>query len=320
VRTKRDSEHDIMAAGISNEKLMEMETVKIAIAMASHIRYKGQVAKLRGAVDSLLKQRKTSDVLLSISFANDAYKREFHEMQRKHPKIKIFVSEKHKFQMEHLHALSKHFKEYSLILFCDDDDMYHPLRTFRFADAYLAEMSRLQKGEKLVGVKEMKWCRHTHTGCSTPIASEFWCYGVIPSVIETFFARIKDDFDLLKHPFADIIFREYFRRIDPKNRWATIQTAPLYQYQHHANSVTQRTKNEAMRDPKIGVRHEMFSGAIAPCTDARCCLSKSARVRRLAQHTPYQTVEQLENIFPEEEYVKVVMQFLCDIPFECPGN
>lgn len=104
-----------------------------------------------------------------------------------------------------------------------------------------------------MGVRELRPYLHHYYKKMSCCAGEYWCYGVIPSIIISFFERKKDDFDILKHNYADLIFKEYFRRLNESHSWYDINVmdTPLGLYIHHENenSVTEsRTNTKSLCD------------------------------------------------------------------------
>eukprot|EP01084_Bolivina_argentea_P267330 453757_1 len=279
----------------------KVDGVKIAVAMASHIRYNDQCELLCQAISSLANQELHCDILIGMS-CDEKYKPdeplESEEKIWPTHKYRLVVAETRLYQMEHFHNLSKYFGEYDLILFCDDDDEYQLNRTYQFADAFLQAKEILKADQEMGFIAEQG-----HD-------DEYWCYGVPPSIIDTFFDKMKDDTDLFKNTYSDMIFRQYLRslELDPSKLCGRLNSEkPLYIHNtNNKNSITSISrrlcimyKNKEERDYII--RQNAFLYAVT-------------NVQRPINHLIESKVslEEIENVFPEMEYVKVVMMFLCD--------
>lgn len=184
--------------------------MKTAVLVSSHIYYSDQLTRLDKCLNSLCEQTVLPDVFVSISFANDDYKRDFGSLLRKYPSVQFKLSAQQKFQMEHLYILSLLVTDYDMVMFCDDDDTYHPLRVEAFE--YTFEELRInceKEGKQFGGVRE--------TINKDFFASEYWLYGVRPYLLTDFFTRIKGYEDLMRHKFADMYLREFLRKTGSKN-------------------------------------------------------------------------------------------------------
>lgn len=188
---------------------------KVAILIASHINYDGQIDLLDNCIKSLLEQiSKPTSIYVSISFENDSYKRQFRNIlvkysQTLHPKIYFRISKEKKHQMEHLYNIYSNvdLDNYDMLMFCDDDDTYHIERVGEFINAF----NYGKHSENFGGVKEcIKLQNNFHPQFDTP---EYWCYGIIPNVIVDFFSFFKGPcYMLLQHKFGDLYFRHYLRK------------------------------------------------------------------------------------------------------------
>lgn len=180
--------------------------MKTAVLVPSHIYYPDQLQRLDTCLKSLSSQTYIPDIFVSISFANDTYKREFATLLRKYPTINFKLSPEQKFQMEHLSILSPLVINYDLLMFCDDDDTYHPLRV----EAFETTFEQLRKhceveGKRFGGVREIL--------NNDKFASEFWANGICPWLLTEFFERVKGYEDLLRHKFADMYLREFLTKM-----------------------------------------------------------------------------------------------------------
>jgi len=110
--------------------------MKTAVLVPSHIYYPDQLSRLDTCLDSLCSQTVVPDIFVSISFANNTYKREFATLLRKYPTVKFTLSAQQKFQLEHLSTLTRFVSNYDMVMFCDDDDTYLPMRVEKFVEAF----------------------------------------------------------------------------------------------------------------------------------------------------------------------------------------
>jgi glycosyltransferase involved in cell wall biosynthesis len=210
------------------QSLTEMVKSDILVIVPSHIKSLEQLDYLRRCLNSLINQTYEADILVSISF-NKPYSLDFSEF----PQVSFIVSEEQKYQMEHLYILSHEITPYKLIMFCDDDDTYQPTRVETFRECFYQEPS-------LIGIREASKASHT--------VPEYWAYGLVPSVIEDFFYRMRNDMNLLRHKFSDVYFRNYLFLTKDKP-FLTFNT-PLYNYTtNNPNSIcTVHKAGEYMAD------------------------------------------------------------------------
>jgi hypothetical protein len=182
--------------------------MKTAVLVPSHIYYSDQLARLDKCIESLCSQTVVPDIFVSISFANDTYKREFSTLFRKYYlTVKFKLSAEQKFQMEHLKVLSSLVGEYDMLMFCDDDDTYLPMRVEKFVEAFESVKEHCDKNAiHLGGVRE------TGDGNNNDFP-EYWSYGIPPSHLNEFFNRIEGYEDLMCHKFADMYLRTYLRKM-----------------------------------------------------------------------------------------------------------
>jgi hypothetical protein len=208
---------------------------RVAILIPSHIRYNGQISLLDNCITSLLGQTlKPKSIYISISFENNTYKTDFERILQKYGSINetyihFEISKEKKHQMEHLHTISSYVNDYDILMFCDDDDTYHTERVARFVRAFSAG-----KGfENFGGVREYtELINDYQSGSKTP---EYWCYGIVPSLIRDFFYFFKGKhYTLLQHKFGDMYFKQYLCKNSKYNAWVGIIDAkfgfPLYNY------------------------------------------------------------------------------------------
>jgi hypothetical protein len=186
--------------------------MKTAVLVPSHISYDDQLERLDTCLESLSSQSVVPDIFVSISFANDTYKRNFAALLRKYPSVKFKLSPQQRFQMEHLQILSLLVTDYDMVMFCDDDDTYGEERVEKFVNT-VEDMKRHCNvvGSKFGGVLEVK---NANVGDGP---AEYWSYGIPPSLLTEFFNRCKGYQDLLRHKFADMYLRDYLNNLGIKH-------------------------------------------------------------------------------------------------------
>ena len=232
--------------------------MKTGVLIASHIYYPDQLARLDMCLDSIRCQTLLPDILVSVSFANDDYKREFSSIIRKYPTVKFKLQAQQKYQMEHILTLSLLVNDYDMVMFCDDDDTYLPMRVENFVEAFKSTKEHCYTaGIQFGGVRETK---NAENPDSSP---EYWAYGIPPSLLKEFFNRIKGYEDLMRHKFADMYLRNYLRRTGGDSIiFATllpdITGLTMYQYtidnpnsicaRHIAQKQSLKTANAMIRD------------------------------------------------------------------------
>lgn len=217
--------------------------MKIAVLVPSHIYYSDQIERLVKCLNSLCGQTVIPDIIVSISFENDTYKYELSNLIRNYPSVKFKFSAQQKFQMEHLLQLSQLVCNYDMIMFCDDDDTYLPVRVEKFMDAFEKMKEYCDKMNiEFGGVREVKNAK------TFDEAPEYWAYGIPPSLLDNFFNRIMGYEDLMRHKFADMYLRNYLKRTGGESiMFATlvpdISGVTMYEYTiDNPNSICMRDK------------------------------------------------------------------------------
>ena len=278
--------------------------MKTAVLIPSHINYPDQIDRLDTCLESLLNQTIGPDIFLSVSFSNDTYKRNFSSILRKYPTVKYTFSAEQKFQMEHLCILSKKVLEYDMILFCDDDDKYHPMRNKLFIQ-YFQETKKLcyKQGLQFGGVREIQNVEDLDT------PPEYWAYGIPPKLLTQFFQNFEgENSDLLCNKFADMYLRNYLKRTG-KDSLTFSLLAPdsngrtLYQYtidnpnsicsHHNTQEVNSENANTLIRDNIL---------LYLICEEDEL-LHKYLHVLKIKP-------KQLKEVFPESERIKGFIQVL----------
>eukprot|EP01084_Bolivina_argentea_P071884 130594_1 len=247
-------------------KQINWGNLKFCILMASHIRSTRQLHLLQNtSIPSLLNQSKPASIFISISFDNVHLKQLFHSTVHRHyfefKSINWRISSKQKYQIEHYDRLLPDVTKYDLILFCDDDDEYHPKRVERFQQGYQIFHMQSSKHSTFAGVKETSICFDPSE--IEPIQKgqfEYYHYGITPKVMNMFCQRFSKHMNVSKFVYSDLFFREFMSRLG-NVKWFTIPFDPhQILYIHHSNSggVTQQYRKKYSRDWKSVTRANML--------------------------------------------------------------
>lgn len=185
--------------------------MNIGVLIASHINYKGQLKLLEECLNSLLNQTYKVDILLSISFSNDNYRKFFNSIiKKKFTSIIYNISNKQQYQLEHFKKLSIHIDKYDFILFLDDDDTYN-------LDRVEIMINHINNNKGLDVYKEIgddvkEYIENGKTIIkSSKDYNEYWTFIIKPLILYEFFNLFKDD-DLLKDKYADVLLRKFLMK------------------------------------------------------------------------------------------------------------
>jgi hypothetical protein len=143
--------------------------------------------------------------------------------------------------MEHLKVLSSLVGDYDMLMFCDDDDTYLPMRVEKFVEAFESVKEHCENNAMLLG-----GVRETGTTDYETESPEYWAYGIPPSLLNEFFKRVEGYQELMRHKFADMYLRTYLKRTHPGSMvFATyiddISGLTMYKYTiDNPNSITMR--------------------------------------------------------------------------------
>lgn len=247
-----------------------LTTMKTAVLVPSHIYYPDQLTRLDACLESLCSQTVVPDIFVSISFANDTYKRECSTLLRKYPMVKFTFSVQQKFQMEHLLTLSRLVGEHDMLMLCDDDDAYRSMRVEKFVKAFEGA-----KGECDTTALRFGGVREITNAKDLEQAPEYWAYGIPPPLLNEFFNRIKGYEHLLRHKFADMYLRSYLKRTGGKSMvFATLlpDASGLTMYQYttdNPNSICARhvTQMRTAENPAVSIRDAITLGLISERID-----------------------------------------------------
>ena len=199
--------------------------ISVCILIPSHVRSLDHLKLIYGCLKSVTHQTYVATVFMSVSFRDASLRSAFSEQILKifGSLVKFRFSPVQLFQMEHLEKLLPDISGHDMVMFCDDDDTYHPERVQGFVDGFhYGFTSAKETGKFFGGVRETKETNYP----------EYWCYGVVPSIIHTFYERMKDNRDLLRNKFADMYLRLYLQRTMGLELifTALIRETPLYYY------------------------------------------------------------------------------------------
>jgi hypothetical protein len=226
------------------------------IIIASHISNTKRIGHLIECLYSLVKQILPINIYLSISFENETLQKEFAVTYSENPQLQtnflhMIIRTKKTPQMRHIEQLLTYItNKHHWIMFCDDDDTYHPERTkvilqnvINCVDAVSRMPGKVLKGvyESTFG-KEHGEQRH-----------EYWCYCVHISTILDFMKTIRNYDDILEHTCCDVLFGEYLRRLQSDYLFGIVREN-LYNYriENNSDSITGeiQTKNKKIRRPR----------------------------------------------------------------------
>lgn len=276
--------------------------MRTCILIASHFHYENQSDYLFNCLFSLLNQENVDikpTIYVSISFENDLYKQDFYKKIYNSPlfnDVNFVISDTQKYQMEHFYILTKYINDYDLVLFCDDDDTYVPLRVSIIIHIYKLG---LQKFENINGIREV-------SDGNILDSPEYWCYGVKPSVLINFFNIFKDDMDLLKNIFGDMFLRGYFKNNNKWTNFCILNTKEkLYLYNtNNSNSIcATRTDYDIFTRVKNQFYLQVISYPEEPLPDI-------LSIEYIRENEPSIVPEIIEKVYPELEKIKRVCKVL----------
>ena len=118
------------------------------IAIASHISNRNRIPYLQECLRSLISQSSPIPIYLSISFATTEIREE--TLNQIHPDaiqseyLNIRVREQKTAQMRHYFLIHAEIHQlHKWVMFCDDDDTYHPDRTQHFMKTILSTQTHI---------------------------------------------------------------------------------------------------------------------------------------------------------------------------------
>lgn len=238
--------------------------MKIVILVPSHIRYAGQCDLLRKCITSLSNQTFSAHkILVSISF-EEPYKKEILSLIKDFgsESVKVYPITKQMFQMEHLEKLNNKINEdgieYDLMMFCDDDDTYHPTRIETFAKYYHIAQT---VDYRCSGVYEYGRDKHGVR------EKEYWCYGLKPNILTVFFERSKPIADRLRHRYGDMVLKWFLQYGQTFKYWIMAPVGETLLYNYNTENTNSITSSNAIN---IKDEEEMcFYNFVLRCRDPR---------------------------------------------------
>ena len=218
-----------------------LPTAPFCVAIASHISNPVRVNYLQECLRSLISQSAPISIYLSISFANQEIREHalnciYSDTSLILPEyLNIRVRDQPTSQMRHYLLLyNEIIQKHQWIMFCDDDDTYHPDRTAAFIQTIYAAGMQIEAANasrdvalwqlKLAGLYE-NVSRVTHN----TQRHEYWCYCIHISLLGRFFEVVEPAPGILDDRCCDVLLGEYLRRKSPEWLYATIEM-PLYNY------------------------------------------------------------------------------------------
>lgn len=218
---------------------MEVKPNNYCILIASHISKGERVCYLKECLNSLINQTMKVPIYVSISFENNNVKEHCITELNTEKNIttchflKIIIQQNKTPQMVHYCILSDLiYKKHNWVMFCDDDDTYHPDRTMAFAKILtINEKNILSTPEcYLAGLYESN-SRQSHKESR----KEYWCYCINAELLNNFMGSLKKYPDILSNKCCDILFGEYLRR--KSNNWIFLHIyGQLYNYRVEDNN------------------------------------------------------------------------------------
>ena len=215
------------------------------IAIASHISNINRIPYLQDCLRSLISQSSPISIYLSISFATNEIREEtlnqIHNdtMQSEH--LNIRVREQKTSQMRHYFLLYAEINQkHKWVMFCDDDDTYHPERTQQFMQTIISTHTHIDSVNEVrdATLPTLKFAG-LYENISQPThhtkRHEYWCYCIRMDLLTHFFEKVEPTTDILDNRCCDVLFGEYLRRKSPEWMYATIEQ-PLYNYREEENN------------------------------------------------------------------------------------
>jgi len=276
--------------------------MNICILIASHFHYDNQYTYLFNCLFSLLNQENViikPTIYVSISFEKEEYKNDFYNKIYNSPlfdSIIFIISDKQKYQMEHFYILTTYIKDYDLVLFCDDDDTYVPIRVSIISHIYNLG---LEKFKNINGIREV----NDDNILDSP---EYWCYGVKPSVLINFFNIFKDDMDLLQNIFGDMFLRGYFKN---NNKWTNfcILNSPEKLYLYNTDNSNSICSTRTDYDIFTRIKNQLYLQTISYPEEP---LPHILSIEYITKNEPTIVSDIINKVYPELERIKNICKIL----------
>ena len=221
------------------------------IAIASHISKKNRVPYLQECLRSLVAQSVPISIYLSISFASQDIREYtlnclYTDASIIAPEyLNIRARDQKTSQMRHYYLLYQEIgQKHDWIMFCDDDDTYHPDRTNIIIQSIQAAREQIDT----INVSRDKTLHQLHlAGLYESVSQadhrinrqEYWCYCIRMGLLGRFFDVVEPALGILDDRCCDVLLAEYLRRKSPEWIYITIHAA-MYNYRvvENADSVT----------------------------------------------------------------------------------
>lgn len=214
------------------------------IAIASHISNINRIPYLQECVRSLVSQSTPIPIYLSISFATNEIQEktlnQIHKDVAQTEYLNIRVRKEKTAQMRHYFKLYQEISQkHKWVMFCDDDDTYHPDRTDKIMQAIVSTTAHIDSVNELSDdtLHTLKFAG-LYENISQPThhtkRHEYWCYCIQMDLLTTFFEKVEPIPGILDDRCCDVLFGEYLRRKSPEWIYARIEQ-PLYNYREEEN-------------------------------------------------------------------------------------
>ena len=237
------------------------------IFIASHISNIKRLSFLKESLYSLFNQTmREYTIHLSISFETEILRETFiskivndEMIVNKQTTFFYYIRNKKTPQMRHFQLLSKEIEskydttstQPKWVLFCDDDDTYHPDRLHVFLskinECYTSMDKNAIDRNYLVGIyesifgKNHKEQRH-----------EYWCYCLLYTYFVEFLNKIEPYEDIIDNICCDILLGEYLRRTRNQRLFSRIEQ-PLYNYRRDETNNDSVTGDITDKQTKIHI-------------------------------------------------------------------
>lgn len=199
---------------------MEIHPKDFCIFVASHITKQERIPLLVECLESLINQKMSITIYVSISFDNEVLMKEAfkniteNQCTKNCAFLNILVRENKCSQMHHFEMLCKEMDNcHKWIMFCDDDDKYLPDRTFKIGEQIVLHEDYVKNSLlSVAGVYESTFEKdHREHG------HEYWNYCIRKDILTHFFQKIEKNINIIDHPCCDVLLSAYLRRKD--NKW-----------------------------------------------------------------------------------------------------
>lgn len=214
------------------------------IAIASHISNINRIPYLQECLRSLISQSSPIPIYLSISFATAEIREEtlnqIHADAIQSEYLNIRVREQKTAQMRHYFLIHEEIHQlHNWVMFCDDDDTYHPERTQQFMQTIISTHTHIDsvnegRADTLPKLEFAGLYENIAQPTHHTKRHEYWCYCIRMDLLTRFFNVVEPTIGVLDDRCCDVLFAEYLRRKSSNWIYATINQ-PLYYYREDEN-------------------------------------------------------------------------------------